>query len=90
MKVENEGVPLILQNGQQDGQMARNEQITAVLLQDGWHAIQDFQMLKTFKNVPFIRFTMCLGDLDHVVEVFPNSLYGVAYEKKEDNDTDSV
>lgn len=86
MKVEGEGTPLILQNGQKQGKMMKNQDITAVHLQDGWCKITpgSFQMLKTFQDVPFCQFEACpFGSHPYIIQVFPNSLYGVAYEKFE-------
>ena len=83
MKVIGEGVPLLMQAASGEGKMVHNEVITSVLLDSGWHPIipGSFQMFKTpDRQVPFIQFKMDMYGMGiHVVQIFPNALYGLAY-----------
>ena len=85
MKVEDTEKSVLQTSFQGVGKQVHNKDVTAVLMQDGWHEIYPgtFKLLKTPNQVPFVKFEMSMWDNNeaHIIEIFPNSLYGVAYKK---------
>ena len=85
MKVEDTEKSVLQTSFQGVGKQVHNKDVTAVLMQDGWHEIYPgtFKLLKTPNQVPFVKFEMSMWDNNeaHIIEIFQNSLYGVAYKK---------
>ena len=92
MKIEGESDSTIQNAYEGESKQVHNNQVDAVLLQDGWHSVipGSFKLHKTPAKVPFVRFDLfCnpVGDngksVWHTVEIFPQGLHGVAYPAKE-------
>jgi hypothetical protein len=91
VKVVGENESVIQSSLAGESSQVHNENITKVLLVDGWHTIVpgSFKLYRTGNKLPFIRFDTVLGGNEslgvggivHTLEIFPNALHGVAFPK---------
>lgn len=91
MKIEGESDSTIQNAYEGESKQVHNNQVNAVLLQDGWYAVipGSFKLHKTPAKVPFVRFDLACNPGNQypdddtktrtTIEIFPQGLHGVAY-----------